>query len=81
MKAKFFLSGKSSVMEALTGIAFPRAANTCTRVPTIVQLQRGHGPMKILVSTNAEFEDFNTKHASDPNSIGVLLVDAQKMVL
>lgn len=32
-------AGKSSVLERLTGIAFPRAENTCTRVPTIVQLQ------------------------------------------
>lgn len=32
-------AGKSSVLERLTGISFPRAENTCTRVPTIVQLQ------------------------------------------
>ena len=31
-------AGKSSVLESLTGIAFPRDQNTCTRVPTIVQL-------------------------------------------
>ncbi|CDF36783.1 unnamed protein product [Chondrus crispus] len=33
-------SGKSSVLERLTDIAFPRDTNTCTRVPIIVQLQR-----------------------------------------
>lgn len=32
-------SGKSSVLEQLTGISFPSAESTCTRVPTIVQLQ------------------------------------------
>jgi hypothetical protein len=31
--------GKSSVLESLTGIEFPRAENTCTRCPAIVRLQ------------------------------------------
>jgi GTP-binding protein EngB required for normal cell division len=36
-------AGKSSVLESLTGIQFPRATNTCTRVPAIVQLQTSPG--------------------------------------
>ncbi|PWN34203.1 uncharacterized protein FA14DRAFT_173905 [Meira miltonrushii] len=31
-------TGKSSVLEALSGIAFPRASGTCTRCPTEVRL-------------------------------------------
>jgi hypothetical protein len=36
-------AGKSSVLEHLTRLAFPRAQNTCTRVPTIVALQKSPG--------------------------------------
>jgi GTP-binding protein EngB required for normal cell division len=36
-------AGKSSVLETLTGIQFPRAQSTCTRVPAIVQLQTAPG--------------------------------------
>ena len=32
-------AGKSSVLESITKIPFPTAENTCTRVPTVVQLQ------------------------------------------
>ena len=32
-------AGKSSVLEQLTNIPFPRDQNTCTRVPAIVALQ------------------------------------------
>lgn len=36
-------SGKSSLLESITGINFPRAANTCTRCAAIVQLVRKRG--------------------------------------
>lgn len=36
-------AGKSSVLERLTGISFPRGQNLCTRFPTIVQLQTKPG--------------------------------------
>lgn len=36
-------SGKSSLLEAITGINFPRAESTCTRCPAIVQLARSDG--------------------------------------
>lgn len=52
-------SGKSSVLERLTGISFPRGENTCTRFPTIVQLQTDPAitSEKAFVSTCAEFTD------------------------
>lgn len=56
-------AGKSSVLERLTGIAFPCGENTCTRVPTIVQLQNDPfttSPVT-LVSLNAEFADADTR--------------------
>lgn len=51
-------SGKSSVLERLTGISFPRGENLCTRFPTIVQVQTDEnleGPVA-FVSTDAEFK-------------------------
>ncbi|KAI0557988.1 Dynamin [Gracilaria domingensis] len=55
-------AGKSSVLERLTSIRFPRAQNTCTRVPTIVQLHT-NPLVKVataLVSKNADFSDAKT---------------------
>lgn len=51
-------AGKSSVLERLTGIPFPRGENTCTRMPTIVQMQTDSSidsPFG-LVSVNASFQ-------------------------
>lgn len=52
-------AGMSSVLERLTGIAFPRAENTCTRVPTIVQLQTNSllDEPKAYVSRTADFQN------------------------
>ena len=33
-------AGKSSVLESITGIPFPRADNMCTRNPCVVSLER-----------------------------------------
>lgn len=59
-------SGKSSVLERLTGISFPRGENTCTRFPTIVQLQTDSkiSSEKAFVSTCADFSDAFTCSAS-----------------
>jgi len=32
-------AGKSSVLECISGIEFPRDQNTCTRTPTIIQME------------------------------------------
>jgi len=48
-------SGKSSVLESATGLAFPRSEGMCTRVPTIVS-----------VSKAADGEDTGVTVASDP---------------
>ena len=69
-------AGKSSVLESLTGIAFPRDQNTCTRVPTIVQLQRSsNGTSEFEVSTEADFKD--SVMLSDPTATGDELKKAQ----
>lgn len=50
-------AGKSSVLERLTGISFPSGENTCTRLPTIVQMNVNPeiDASFALVSNNAEF--------------------------
>ena len=60
-------AGKSSVLERLTGISFPRGENMCTRFPTIVQLQTDEnldGPIG-YVSVDPEFINAEELHSMD----------------
>lgn len=50
-------SGKSSVLEHATGLAFPRGEGMCTRVPTVVSVEGCQGDPTISISTNADFSD------------------------
>lgn len=56
-------AGKSSVIEAITGIDFPRGENTCTRCPAIVRLESvpDCGTPFALVSSNPTFETDTTR--------------------
>lgn len=49
-------SGKSSVLESATGLAFPRSEGMCTRVPTVVTVSKADGDELTGVTV-----------ASDPN--------------
>jgi len=50
-------SGKSSVLEHATGLAFPRGEGMCTRVPTIVSVEpSGDEDTSITVATDATYE-------------------------
>lgn len=51
-------SGKSSVLESATGLAFPRSEGMCTRVPAVVTVARcaeGEKP-SVLVSTTPNYD-------------------------
>ena len=48
-------SGKSSVLEHATGLAFPRGEGMCTRVPTIVSVEGGADEEGLVVSTDPEY--------------------------
>lgn len=50
-------SGKSSVLEHATGLAFPRGEGMCTRVPTVVSVEGCKGDATISISVNADFSD------------------------
>ncbi|KAI0262179.1 P-loop containing nucleoside triphosphate hydrolase protein [Gloeopeniophorella convolvens] len=43
-------AGKSSLIEAISGISLPRATGTCTRCPTECQLSHSSGPWCCIVS-------------------------------
>lgn len=50
-------AGKSSLLESITQIGFPRAQNTCTRCPAVVQLQRVAGVKPhAFVGTDPSFD-------------------------
>ncbi|KAF9112952.1 hypothetical protein BGX30_007113, partial [Mortierella sp. GBA39] len=51
-------SGKSSVLEAITRLSFPRNIETCTRFATQVSLRHGDTPqMSAYIDGEAEFND------------------------
>jgi hypothetical protein len=50
-------SGKSSVLEHATGLAFPRGEGMCTRVPTVVSVEGCQGDPTLSISVNADFSD------------------------
>ncbi|KAJ9302153.1 hypothetical protein DTO271G3_1019 [Paecilomyces variotii] len=53
-------AGKSSVLEALTGVPFPRKDNLCTRYPTEIILRRGEShslQIKVIPDSERSAED------------------------
>ncbi|KAG9063315.1 hypothetical protein KI688_004197 [Linnemannia hyalina] len=59
-------SGKSSVLEAITKLSFPRNIETCTRFATQVSLRQGNTP-QMSASIDGEFE-FNDKYRTHDSS-------------
>ncbi|KAF9258360.1 hypothetical protein L218DRAFT_964522 [Marasmius fiardii PR-910] len=49
-------AGKSSLIEAISGITLPRASGTCTRCPTECRLMNSHGPWKCMVSLRIMYD-------------------------
>lgn len=60
-------SGKSSVLEHATGLAFPRGEGMCTRVPTIVSVEGGADAESLTVSTDAEYNVHESTFEVDPD--------------
>ncbi|KAK3805244.1 MAG: P-loop containing nucleoside triphosphate hydrolase protein, partial [Linnemannia elongata] len=50
-------SGKSSVLEAITKLSFPRNIETCTRFATQVSLRQGDTQMSAFIDGESEFND------------------------
>jgi interferon-induced GTP-binding protein Mx len=66
-------SGKSSVLESATGLAFPRSEGMCTRVPTIVTVSRTEGDESTgvtVASDPAMTTDVHTFEATDTVAFG-----------
>jgi len=70
-------AGKSSVLEQLTGVQFPREQNTCTRVPTIVALHLAPGQSHYMISKTSSFEDASTITCTDDGEVGEAIKDFQ----
>ena len=60
-------SGKSSVLEHATGLAFPRGEGMCTRVPTIVSVEGGADAESLTVSTDPEYQVQESTFAVAPD--------------
>ncbi|XP_062406310.1 interferon-induced GTP-binding protein Mx1-like [Sardina pilchardus] len=67
-------SGKSSVLEALSGVALPRGSGIVTRCPLMLRLKKAVGSpeWKGVLSYKNEIKDIN-----DPAKVGDFVVNAQ----
>jgi len=66
-------SGKSSVLESATGLAFPRSEGMCTRVPTIVTVSKTEADEStgVTVASDPSFTtDVHTFEATDTTAFG-----------
>lgn len=61
-------SGKSSVLEHATGLAFPRGEGMCTRVPTIVSVEGGADKEGLVVSNDPEYKESDWTFAIDQDN-------------
>jgi hypothetical protein len=75
-------SGKSSVLEHATGLAFPRGEGMCTRVPTIVSVEYvGEEPTTITVATDASYnENARTVNPENPKDFASAIEDATSKI-
>ncbi|VDC05670.1 unnamed protein product [Peniophora sp. CBMAI 1063] len=79
-------SGKSSLMEQVSGIRFPRNSGTCTRVPIECHLSRSDDPwvcrvkIRIVTSTGIDDKYFGSPIAS-PQSLVDRIARAQAAIL
>jgi GTP-binding protein EngB required for normal cell division len=69
-------SGKSSVLENATGLAFPRGEGMCTRVPTVVSVQGGCKDETLSIGTDPEFaSDVCVIDKEDTETFGKTVVE------
>ncbi|CAN0402686.1 unnamed protein product [Lampetra fluviatilis] len=69
-------SGKSSVLEALSGVQLPRGSGIVTRCPLALKLKRAPGPWVGRIKYRVQGRTVNTKLDS-PESVGDAVLQAQ----
>ncbi|KAJ6614595.1 P-loop containing nucleoside triphosphate hydrolase protein [Mycena sp. CBHHK59/15] len=85
-------AGKSSVVEAISGIKVPRDAGTCTRCPMECRLSSSTNPWSCRISIRFEFDEFGrqlqtvaeqrfSETITDKNQVEMALRRAQLAVL
>lgn len=83
-------SGKSSLLEALTGIPFPRDTGLCTRFATQFILRRANevsitvtiipGPNRVDQDERERLEEFGRGKTFDPTKLGELIEEATQVM-
>ncbi|KAG9672263.1 hypothetical protein KCU99_g2594, partial [Aureobasidium melanogenum] len=83
-------TGKSSLLEALTGIPFPRDTGLCTRFATQFILRRADkvsisvtiipGPGRVDQDERQRLEDFGEGKTFDPTKLGELIEEATQVM-
>ncbi|CAN0402515.1 unnamed protein product [Lampetra fluviatilis] len=69
-------SGKSSVLEALSGVQLPRGSGIVTRCPLALKLKRAPGPWRGRIKYRVQGRTVNTK-LDTPESVGDAVMQAQ----
>ncbi|XP_032804092.2 interferon-induced GTP-binding protein Mx1-like isoform X1 [Petromyzon marinus] len=69
-------SGKSSVLEALSGVQLPRGSGIVTRCPLALKLKRAPGPWHGRIKYRVQGRTINTK-LDTPESVGDAVLQAQ----
>ncbi|TCD67241.1 hypothetical protein EIP91_000370 [Steccherinum ochraceum] len=68
-------AGKSSVVEAISGITVPRASGTCTRCPMECRLKYHDGPWQCEIRLRKIGHDASIKSGSKEQNFGPLITD------
>lgn len=70
-------SGKSSVLQRITGISLPTSSGVCTRVPTVIKLRRGQKSATVdLIHPNGTKQNFENSNTMD--NVPRAIIQAQK---
>ncbi|KAI0066060.1 P-loop containing nucleoside triphosphate hydrolase protein [Artomyces pyxidatus] len=68
-------AGKSSVVEAMSGINVPRDAGTCTRCPMELRMTSSTGPWSCQISIRWEYDEDNNKMKVKEDRFGDQITD------
>lgn len=72
-------AGKSSLIEAISGITLPRASGTCTRCPMECRLTHSSGPWQCQVLLRRETDEHGRKIPTKEEKFGPLLHDKSEL--
>ena len=74
-------SGKSSVLESITGLGLPRGQNTVTRCPMVIQLKRANKKSEEFALVWIEGDDVNSTSRCVLEDLSNIIVEKQKFLI